>query len=85
MVKSINLKDKLLLSEGLSVEVISLPHCIVLLPLDFIPLSMLFVPPPHFFIPLPQSLLKHFDLLSFFQAVRDEATPPMLYDNDTTF
>jgi hypothetical protein len=76
IVKSTNLKDNLLLSEGLSVEVIPLPHYIVLMPLDFIPLPLLYVPPPHFFIPLPQSLLKHFNLLPFFQAVRDEATPP---------
>jgi hypothetical protein len=69
IVKSTNLKDNLLPSEGLSVEVIPWPHCIVLLPL-------LSIPPPHFFIPLPQNLLKHFDLLSFFRAVRDEATPP---------
>jgi hypothetical protein len=52
--------------------------------LDFIPLPLLFVPPPHFFILLPQSLLKHFDLLSFFRAVRDEATPSVLYDDNTT-
>jgi hypothetical protein len=65
-----------MLSEDLSVEVIPLLHCIVLLPLDFVPLPLLFVPLPHFFIPLPQSLLKHFNLLPFFQAVRDEATPP---------
>jgi hypothetical protein len=76
IVKSTNLNDNLLLSEGLSVEVIPLPHCIILLPLDFIPLPLLFLPPPHFFIPLPQSLLKHFDILSFFWAARDEATPP---------
>jgi hypothetical protein len=78
------MKDNLLLSEGLSVEVIPLPHCIILLPLDYVPLPLLFIPPPHFFIPLPQSLLKHFDLLLFFRAVRDEATP-VLYDDDTTF
>jgi hypothetical protein len=76
IVKSTNLKGNLLLSESLSVEVIPLPHCIVLLPLDFVPLPLLFVPPPHFFIPLPQSLLKHFDLLLFFRVARDEATPP---------
>jgi hypothetical protein len=58
IVKSTNLRDNLLLSECLSVEVIPLPHCIVLLPLDFVPLPLLFVMPPHFFIPLPQSLLK---------------------------
>jgi hypothetical protein len=39
IVKSTNLKDRLLLSEGLSIEVIPLPHC--------------FVSPPHFFISLP--------------------------------
>jgi hypothetical protein len=49
------------LSNGLSVEVIPLPHCLV--------------SPPHFFIPLPQSLLKHFDLGPVFRAARDEATP----------
>jgi hypothetical protein len=69
IVKSTNLMDNLLLSEGLSIEVIPLPHCIVLLPLDFIPLPLLFVP-------LPQSLLKHFNLLPFFRAARDDATPP---------
>jgi hypothetical protein len=68
IVKSTNLKDNLLLSEDLSVEVGPLPHYIVLLPLDFIPL-------PHFFIVLPQSLLKNFDFLSFFRAARDETTP----------
>jgi hypothetical protein len=62
IVKSTNLKDNLLLSEGLSVEVVSLP-------LDFIP-------SPHFFIPLLQTLLKPFDLEAVFRAVRDEATPP---------
>jgi hypothetical protein len=85
IVKSTNLKDIFLLSEGLSVEVNPLPHCIILLPLDFIPLPLLFIPPPHFFIPLPQHLLKHFDLLSFFREARDEATPPVLYDDDATF
>jgi hypothetical protein len=78
IVKSTNLKDNLLLSEDLSVEVVPLPHYIVLLPLDFIPL-------PHFFIVLPQSLLKHFDLLSFFRAARDETTPPVLCNNDAAF
>jgi hypothetical protein len=68
IVKSTNLKDNLLLSEGLSVEVVRLPHCFVPLPLDFIP-------PLHFFIPLPQTLLMHFDLKPVFRAVRDEATP----------
>jgi hypothetical protein len=66
IVKSTNLKDNLLLSECLSIEVIPLPHCIVLLHLNIAPLPLLFVPPPYFFIPLPQSLLKHFNLLSFF-------------------
>jgi hypothetical protein len=70
------MKDNLMLREDLSVEVIPLPHCIVLLSLDFVLLPLLFVPPPHFFIQLSQSLLKHFDLLSFFRAARDEATPP---------
>jgi hypothetical protein len=46
IVKSTNLKDTLLLSEGPSVEVIPLPHCFVPLPLDFIL-------PPHFFIAPP--------------------------------
>jgi hypothetical protein len=69
IVKSTNLKDNLLLSEGLSVEVIPLPHCFVPLPLDF-------VPPPYFFVLLPQTLLKHFDLESVFRATRDIATPP---------
>jgi hypothetical protein len=46
IVKPTNLKDNLLLSEGLTVEVIPLPHCLVSFPLDFIL-------PPHFFIPLP--------------------------------
>jgi hypothetical protein len=85
IVKSTNLKDNLLLSKDLSIEVIPLPHYIVLLPLDFIPLPLLFIPPPHFFIQLPQSLLKHFDLLSFFRAARDEATPSVLYDDDAAF
>jgi hypothetical protein len=60
----------LLLSEGLSVEVVRLPHCFILLPLDFILL-------PHFFVPLPQTILKHFDLEPVFRAARDEATPPL--------
>jgi hypothetical protein len=42
----------LLLSEGLSIEVVPLP-------LDFIPLL-------HFLIPLPQTLVKHFDLKPVF-------------------
>jgi hypothetical protein len=61
IVKSTNLKDRLLLSEGLSIEVIPLPHC--------------FVSPSHFFIPLLQTLLKHFNLEPVFRAVRDEGTP----------
>jgi hypothetical protein len=46
IVKSTNLKNNLLLSEGMSIEVIPLPHCFIPLPLDFIP-------PPHFFVLLP--------------------------------
>jgi hypothetical protein len=61
IIKSTNLKDHLLLSEGLSVEVIPLPHW--------------FVSPSHFFIPLPQTLLKHFNLEPVFRAARDEDTP----------
>jgi hypothetical protein len=61
IVKSTNLKDHLLLSEGLSVEIIPLPHC--------------FISPPHFFVSLPQTLLKHFNLKPVFQAARDEGTP----------
>jgi hypothetical protein len=61
IVNSTNLKYCLLLSEGLSIELVPLPHC--------------FIPPPHFFIPLPQTLLKHFDLEPIFRATRDEATP----------
>jgi hypothetical protein len=49
----------LLLSEGMSVEVIPLPHC-------FVPLPRYFISPLHFFIPLPQTLLKHVDLKSIF-------------------
>jgi hypothetical protein len=41
IVKSTNLKDNLLPSEGLSVEVVPRPHCIILLPLLSIP------PPRH--------------------------------------
>jgi hypothetical protein len=78
IVKSTNLKDNLLLSEGLSVEVVPLPHCFISLPLDFIP-------PPHFFIPLPQTLLKHFNLEPVFRAARDEATPPELCNEVVAF
>jgi hypothetical protein len=78
IVKSTNLKDNLLLSKGLSIEVVPLSHC-------FIPLPLYFIPPPHFFISLPQTLLKHFDLKSFFWAVRDEATPPELCDDVAAF
>jgi hypothetical protein len=48
IVKFTNLKDKLLLGEGLDVVVILLSHCFILRPLEF--------------IPLPQSLLELFDL-----------------------
>jgi hypothetical protein len=34
---------------------------------------------------LPQTLLKHFDLLLLFRVVRDEATPPVLCDDATVF
>jgi hypothetical protein len=61
IVKLTNLKDKLLLGEGLGVVVIPLSHCFILHPLDFIPLPLLFVP-------LPQSLLELFDL----RLARDE-------------
>jgi hypothetical protein len=61
IVKWTNLKDRLLLSKGLSIEVVPLPHC--------------FIQPPHFFVPLSQTLLKHFDLKLVFQVVRDEGTP----------
>jgi hypothetical protein len=71
IVKSTNVKDNLMLSKGLSVEVIPLPHCFILLPLDFIPLL-------HFFIKLPQTLLKPFNLELVFRAARDKATPPVL-------
>jgi hypothetical protein len=79
------MKDNLLLSEGLSVEAIPLPHCIVLLHLDFIPLPLDFIPLLHFFVPLPQTLLKHFDLELVFRVMRYEATPPKLCDDVTTF
>jgi hypothetical protein len=64
IVKSTNLKDRLLLSEDRCIEIISLPHCFVL---------------------LPKSLLKLSDLLPVFRAVRDEPTPPVLYDATATF
>jgi hypothetical protein len=50
--KTTNIKHRLVLSEGLSVVLVPLPHCFVL--------------PPHFFILLPQTLLEHFDLKPFF-------------------
>jgi hypothetical protein len=53
IVKSTKLKDNLLLSEGLSVEVIPLPYCFILLHLNFVPLPLVFVLPPQFFISLP--------------------------------
>jgi hypothetical protein len=55
IVKLTNLKDKLLLGEGMGVVVVSLSHCFILHPVEFVPLPLLFVP-------LPQSLLKLFDL-----------------------
>jgi hypothetical protein len=57
----------MLLSECLSVILISLPHCFFLLPYFFVLL-------PHFFGPLPQTLLKLFDLEPVFRAAKDEAT-----------
>jgi hypothetical protein len=64
IVKLTNLKDKLLLGEGLGVVVVPLSHCFILRPLKFVSLPLLFVP-------LPQSLIELFDL----RLVRDEATP----------
>jgi hypothetical protein len=64
IVKLTNLKDKLLLGEGLGVVVVPLSHCFILHPLKFISLPLLF-------IPLPHSLIELFDL----RLVRDEATP----------
>jgi hypothetical protein len=61
IVKSTNLKLRLLLSEDLRVVLIPLPHC--------------FIPLPYFFVPLPQTLLEYFDLEPFFWVARDEATP----------
>jgi hypothetical protein len=55
IVKLTNLKDKLLLGEGLDIVVIPLSHCFILRPLEFISLLLLF-------ILLPQSLLELFDL-----------------------
>jgi hypothetical protein len=55
IVKLTNLKDKLLLGKGLGIVVISLSHCFILCPLEFIPLPLLF-------ILLPQSLIELFDL-----------------------
>jgi hypothetical protein len=64
IVKLTNLKDKLLLGEGMGIVVIPLSHCFILRPLEFVPLLLLFVS-------LPQSLLELFDL----RLARDEATP----------
>jgi hypothetical protein len=64
IIKLTNMKDKLLLGEGLSVVVVPLSHCFILRPLEFIPLPLPFVP-------LPQSLIELFDL----RLARDEATP----------
>jgi hypothetical protein len=47
IIKSTNLKHHLLLSEGLRLVLVLLPHC-------FIPLSHLFIMPPHFFFLLLQ-------------------------------
>jgi hypothetical protein len=55
IVKLTNLKDKMLLGEGLGIVVVPLSHCFILRPLEFVPLPLLFVP-------LPQSLLELFDL-----------------------
>jgi hypothetical protein len=55
IVKLTNLNDKLLLGKGLGVVVISLSHCFILCPPEFVPLPLLF-------ILLPQSLLELFDL-----------------------
>jgi hypothetical protein len=64
IVKLTDLKDKLLLGEGLGIVVLQLSHCFILRPLEFVSLHLLFVP-------LPQSLIELFDL----RLVRDEATP----------
>jgi hypothetical protein len=50
------------LSKGLSVEVVPLPHCFILLRLNFIPLPLVFIPLLYFFVPLPPTLFKHFNL-----------------------
>jgi hypothetical protein len=55
IVKLTNLKDKMLLGEGLGVVVVPLSHCFILCPLEFVPLPLLFVL-------LPRSLLELFDL-----------------------
>jgi hypothetical protein len=68
IVTSTNLKHHLLLSEGLRVVLVPLPHC-------FIPPPHFFVLPHHFFIPPRQTFVEHFDLKPFFWVVRDEATP----------
>jgi hypothetical protein len=67
IINSTNLKHRMLLSEGLRVVLIPLPHY-------FIPLPHFIISPPDFFIPLPQTLLEHFDLEPFFQVARDKAT-----------
>jgi hypothetical protein len=64
IVKLTNLKDKLLLGEGLGIVVVSLSHCFILRTLEFVSLPLLFVP-------LPQSLIELFDL----RLARDKATP----------
>jgi hypothetical protein len=55
IVKLTNLKDNVLLGDGLGIVVIPLSHCFILRPLEFVSLPLLF-------IPLPQSLLELFDL-----------------------
>jgi hypothetical protein len=46
IVKLPNLKDTMLLGEGLGVVVVLLSHCFILQPLEFVPLPLLFVPLP---------------------------------------
>jgi hypothetical protein len=48
IVKLTNLKDKLLLSEGLGIVVIMLSHCFILHPMKFVLLPSLFIPLPVF-------------------------------------